>query len=66
MFKIGDKVVKNPSTWGPNDFDAWGRGIGIGEVVAPPIELESDVVDVRWPGGRCFERVADLLLHEPN
>ena len=32
-----------------------GRGIGIGVVVEPPFVLDSDEVDVRWPGGQCFE-----------
>lgn len=60
-FRIGDKVVKNPSTWKPNDFDAWGRGVGVGVVVEPPFLLDDTDVDVRWPGGRCFESVEELL-----
>lgn len=32
-FKIGDKVIKNEETWEPNDFDGWGRVIGVGIVV---------------------------------
>jgi hypothetical protein len=60
-FSVGDRVVKNPETWQPNDFDSWGRGEGIGEVVEPPFPLESDSVDVRWPAGRCFEEVDGLL-----
>lgn len=39
----------------PNEFDSWGGGIRIGVVVEPPFVLDSDEVDVRWPGGRCFE-----------
>ena len=53
--KVGDRVVRNPATWQPNEFDSWGRGIGIGVVVEPPFVLDSDEVDVRWPGGQCFE-----------
>lgn len=60
-FRVGDRVVKNPVTWQPNDFDSWGRGIGIGVVVVPPYPLDSDEADVRWPGGRCFESVRELL-----
>jgi hypothetical protein len=60
-FKVGDSVRKNAETWVPNDFDGWGRGIGIGRVVEPPFELDEDEVDVRWPAGRCFEKVAQLL-----
>jgi hypothetical protein len=60
-FTIGDKVIKNPATWEPNDFDHWGRGIGIGIIVEPPFELERDCVDVRWPAGRCFENTQGLL-----
>ncbi len=54
-FKVGDKVIKNEETWEPNDFDSWGRGIGIGVIVEPPFEMEEGEVDVRWPDGRCFE-----------
>jgi len=59
--KVGDRVVRNPATWKPNEFDSWGRGIGIGVVVEPPFLLDSDEVVVRWPGGRCFESTAQLL-----
>jgi hypothetical protein len=59
--KPGDKVIKNEKNWIPNDFDNWGRGIGIGIVVEPPFELENNEVDVRWPAGRCFETVDQLI-----
>lgn len=59
--KIGDLVVKNPKTFVPNDFDWWGRGFGIGEVVRPPFEMGDGGVDVRWPTGRCFEEVRQLI-----
>jgi hypothetical protein len=61
-FQIGDRVIKNPKTWQPNDFDYWGRGEGVGVVVEPPVPLEDlDSVDVRWPSGRCFELEIGLL-----
>jgi hypothetical protein len=60
-FQVGDRVVKNPATWRPNDFDAWGRGQGVGLVVEPPFALDPSEVDVRWPAGRCFEFEAQLL-----
>lgn len=60
--KVGDKVVKNEETWVENDFDSWGRGVGIGEVVEAPFDLENDSVDVRWEGGRCFEFKLQLKL----
>jgi hypothetical protein len=60
-FKVGDRVVRNPATWQPNDFDSWGRGVGVGQIVEPPFTLGPDEVDVRWPGGRCFESVEQLL-----
>lgn len=60
-FAIGDRVIRNPATWQPNAFDAWGRGIGIGVVVDPPFPLDAGEVDVRWPAGRCFECAAQLL-----
>lgn len=60
-FKVGEYVKKNPITWQPNDFDCWGRGVGVGQIVEPPIEMLNDQVDVRWPGGRCFESIHQLL-----
>jgi hypothetical protein len=60
-YKVGDFVKKNPEHWVKNDFDSWGRGIGIGVVVEPPFAMEDDEVDVRWPGGRCFENTGQLL-----
>jgi hypothetical protein len=48
-FEIGDKVIKNKKTWIPSDFDSWGAGEGLGEVVEPPFEIDDDEVDVRWP-----------------
>jgi hypothetical protein len=59
--KPGDKVIKNEATWIPNDFDGWGRGIGVGIVVEPPFELPDDETDVRWPAGRCFEDLIQLI-----
>lgn len=60
-FAIGDRVVRNPATWKPNEFDQWGRGRGVGVVIAPPFHMDDSVVDVRWPCGRCLEEVAGLL-----
>jgi hypothetical protein len=60
-FSVGDKVVKNDKTWVANDFDSWGRGIGIGVVVEPPFPMADSEVDVRWPAGRCFEDTFGLL-----
>ena len=60
-YKVGDFVKKNPENWVKNDFDSWGRGVGIAEVVTPPFEMEDDEVDVRWLGGRCFENINQLL-----
>lgn len=63
MFKVGDRVVKNPETWQPSDFDAWGAGVGVGIVVeaheSPDDWIPS--VDVRWEGGRCYQLVTELL-----
>lgn len=62
--KVGDKVIKNKSTWIKNDFDNWGRGEGIGTIVEPPFELRDYEVDVRWQNGRCFENVDQLIKLE--
>lgn len=64
-FKVGDRVIKNAGTWVVNAFDDWGRGIGVGIVVEPPFYLEPEMVDVRWPHGRCFETVVGLLPAPP-
>ena len=55
--KTGDKVIKNPETWIPNEFDEWGRGEGEGEVVATLPDL-----DVKWPAGRCYENIEQLII----
>jgi hypothetical protein len=59
-FLAGALVVKNPATWTESKFDAWGAGDGIGVVIRPPFELD-DGVDVRWPGGREFRKMRELL-----
>ena len=61
LFRVGDRVVKNPETWVPTEFDSWGRGVGVGVVVEPPHALPETEVDVRWPAGRCFEFTSQLL-----
>ena len=35
----GTKVIKNPDTWVPTEFDGWGRGEGVGTIVEPNVEL---------------------------
>lgn len=60
-FDVGAFVKKNPETWVANDFDSWGRGQGVGQVVQPPFDLPPGEVDVRWPTGRCFEDSSQLL-----
>jgi hypothetical protein len=63
-FAVGDKVIKNPVTWVANDFDAWGRGVGVGLVVEAPFPIDDlGLVDVRWPAGCCAERCDGLLPH---
>lgn len=61
-FKVGDRVVKDPKTWEPSDFDSWGAGEGVGVVVA----VEAGCVDVRWPAGRAFQKATELLPAPPS
>ena len=58
-YKVGDLVTKNPATWVPNEFDTWSmpRGEGVGIVKA----ISYEDVDVKWPGGRCYESPEQLL-----
>lgn len=65
-FQIGAYVQKNPETWVANDFDSWDRGQGVGQIVQPPHLLPPGEVDVRWPSGRCFEEVFQLLPANPS
>ncbi len=67
VFKVGDRVVKNERTWVVNDFDNWGRGIGVGVVVEPPFRVDDlGEVDVRWPHGRIALRKIEGLLPAPD
>lgn len=60
-FKVGDRVVKNPDTWQPSDFDSWGAGIGVGVIVESPWGEIDGELDVRWPAGRCRQEPNELL-----
>ena len=60
----GTKVIKNPDTWVPTEFDGWGRGEGVGTIVEPNVELGDNEVDIRWPAGRCVERIEELIVTE--
>ena len=60
---IGDKVIKNEETWISNEFDDWGRGIGVGLVVDI---VDDSEVDVRWDGGRCYESINQLIKLNNN
>lgn len=58
-FKAGDRVIKNPATWQPSEFDAWGAGAGVGVVVEVVADL--GMVDVRWPAGRAHQKMSELI-----
>ena len=70
-YRIGELVQKDEESWKPNDFDLWGRGVGVGTVVLSPFCLNGEAVDVVWPAGRCFEDLdqitkVDLDLLDTN
>lgn len=61
MYKAGDKVIKNPTNWEPNEFDGWGRGVGVGEVVEVIDDGDGPFLDVRWPNGKCWEKLNQVM-----
>ncbi|MCK9458170.1 MAG: hypothetical protein M0R80_00640 [Proteobacteria bacterium] len=61
MLEVGDFVVRNASNWTPSDFDAWGAGEGVGIILEI---IDSETIDVRWPGGRCYQRPDELIKKE--
>lgn len=64
MFEVNDKIVKNEENWIPNDFDSWGRGEGVGLIVEVYPESNSSYVDVRWPGGKCWENIDQIKIYK--
>ena len=59
--RAGTKVIKNPETWLPNEFDVDGRGQGIGYVVIPPYPLGRDQYQIVWNGTRYFEYTNQII-----
>ncbi len=55
---IGDKVAKNPAGWIASEFDRWGAGFGVGEIVEV---IDDGSVDVVWPNGRSCHKPCELL-----
>ncbi len=54
-------MVPNPETWQRTAADGWGRGMGIGEVVALHDGTDGDgYAEVRWPCGVCIEPLQGL------
>ena len=64
-FKIGDKVIKNLNTWIINEFDGWGRGLSEG-IIVDVFKDSEQYVDVRWPAGRCYENLRELIKIKNN
>lgn len=60
--KIGDKVIKNPQTWVASEFDVWGSGEGVGEIIGFDGPVDDLFIDVRWEGGCSFHMPEELLL----
>lgn len=60
-WEVGDRVVKDPAAWVPSEFDAWGAGEGIGEVVGVVEDGPAGaLLDVRWEGGQCYQWAREL------
>lgn len=57
--KVGDKVVRNPQTWNPSEFDKWISPTDVGTIV----ELMDDGIhaDIRWPAGKEWRALEQLL-----
>lgn len=62
--RIGQRVIKNPDTWRPSEFDGWGAGEGVGIVLA--YHPDTDSVDIQWPNGRCFQYASEVLCAPEN
>lgn len=60
----GRKVIKNSEKWVENEFDKWGRGVGIGIVVKSCFDLKEGELDIKWPSGSCFENIEEVLFLE--
>lgn len=60
-YKLGDRVLRNPKTWVTTEDDYWGRGWGVGRVVATKPRLQ-----VQWPAGLCVEDAEQLVLFDPK
>lgn len=72
--QVGDKVIKDEANWIVTEFDTWGCGAGIGEIVevktewidhdntTHPFEDEENVTayDVRWPAGLSMHSYKEL------
>jgi hypothetical protein len=58
IIKVYDKVIKNEGNWVPNEFDAWGRGVGIGEIIS----IVGNYGQIRWPNGIHLENLSHLKL----
>lgn len=52
-FEVGLEVVKDEELWRVNDFDGWGRGEGVGIILQ--VLDQGELLEVRWPGGCCYE-----------
>lgn len=63
---VGDRVVKNEEYWEESEFDEWGAGEGVGEVIEPPFDLEEGYYDIKWPSGKCFKKAIELQKYTPE
>lgn len=58
-FEIGEKVIKDEKNWISNEFDSWGRGVGVGVIDSYSNNIEE--IYVKWINGRSLEKLDQIV-----